>query len=161
MFRRLAVVAAAGMALATVAAPASASTGAAAAGPVRSDGPAITCSVFAGHYCAKVFFTSVNGGVRVNQTKSTGYTTGAGKGREYFRYSCNAGTCYILPSATFRYSRANTQLNVTRTFSGSGFFLPCGAKLGVDYINPAVNAPGPGAVTFNVTCSSADGRGHL
>lgn len=160
MFRRLALVATAGIALATAASPASASTESAAAS-VRSDGPAITCSVSAGHYCARVFYNSVSGGVRVTQTKSTGYTTGAGKGREYFRYSCNAGTCYILPSGVFHYSHARVQLNVTRTFSGSGFFLPCGARLGVDYINPAVNAPGPGAIVLKVTCSSATGSGRL
>ena len=117
--------------------------------------------MYAGHYCAKVFYRSVSGGVRVTETKSTGYTTGAGKGREYFRYSCNAGTCYILPSGVFHYSHARVQLNVTRFFSGSGFFLPCGARLGVDYINPAVNAPGPGAIVFKVTCNSATGPGRL
>lgn len=52
------------------------------------------------------------------------------RAREYFRYSCTAGTCYILPSATFFYSRRDVQLNVTRTFSGSGFFLPGDARLG-------------------------------
>ena len=102
-----------------------------------------------------MFFTSVSGGIRVNQTRSTGYTRGAGRGREWFRYSCTAGTCFILPSATFVYHRADVQLNVTRTFSGSGFFLPCGNRFGVQYRLPAVNAPGPGAVLFRVTCSRA------
>jgi len=121
---------------------------------------AVPCSVFPGHYCARVSFVSVSGGIRVTRTSSTGYTTGAGRGREWFRYSCNAGTCYVLPSATFFYSRANVQLNVVRTFSGSGFFLPCGNRFGVDYINPANHAPGPGALLFRVTCG-ANSAGSL
>jgi hypothetical protein len=100
-----------------------------------------------------VTFTSVSGGIRVTRTNSTGYTTGAGKAREWFRYSCSAGTCFILPSQTFFYNRANIQLNVTRQFAGSGLFLPCGAVFGVDYIRPALNAPGPRAITFRVTCA--------
>ncbi len=160
MIRRLAVVlASAGIALASVVAPASAATSAPDAASVTA-GPAITCSPFAGHYCAKIFFTSVSGGVRINSTKSTGYTTGAGRGREFFRYSCTAGTCYIAPSRTLFYSHRLVQLNVTRTFSGSGKFLPCGAQLGVDYINPAINAPGPRPLLFRVTCSASK-VGHL
>lgn len=116
---------------------------------------AIPCSVSPGHYCAKVTFVSVAGGIRVKKTQSTGYTRGAGKGREWFRYSCNAGTCFIVPSATFVYHSADVQLNVNRTFSGSGFFLPCGNLFGVQYRNPAKNAPGPGAVLFHVTCNGA------
>ena len=102
-------------------------------GATSSHTVAIPCSVSPGHYCARVFFTSVSGGIRVNQTRSTGYTRGAGRGREWFRYSCTVGTCFILPSAIFRYRHADVQLNVTRTFSGSGKFLPCGNKFGVQY----------------------------
>ena len=112
----------------------------------------VTCSVSPGHYCARIVYTSTTNGIYVNATNSTGYTTGPGKGKEWFRYSCSSGTCYIVPSALFTYSRADVQLNVHRTFSGSGFFLPCKALFGVDYINPAVNAPGPGAILFHVTC---------
>jgi len=36
------------------------------AGTVRTAAPQIPCAVFAGHYCAKIFFTSVSGGIRVN-----------------------------------------------------------------------------------------------
>src|SRR5436305_13262014 len=129
--------------------------GASELGATSSHAVAVPCSVSPGHYCARVFFTSVSGGIRVNQTRSTGYTRGPGKGREWFRYSCTVGTCFILPSAMFRYHRADVQLNVTRTFSGSGFFLPCGNRFGMQYRLPAVNAPGPGAVLFRVTCSGA------
>ena len=115
----------------------------------------IPCAVSPGHYCARVFFNSVSGGIKVTQTKSTGYTRGPGRGREWFRYSCTAGTCFILPSALFVYSGADVQLNVTRTFGGSGFFLPCGNVFGVQYRNPAINAPGPAAVKFRVTCGGA------
>ena len=115
----------------------------------------IPCAVIPGHYCAKVFFNSVSGGIDVTQTKSTGYTRGAGRGREWFRYSCTAGTCFILPSPLFVYPGADFQLNVTRTFSGSGFFLPCGDVFGVQYHNPAINAPGPGPGKFRVTCGAA------
>jgi hypothetical protein len=127
--------------------------GAEPAGTVMSPkSPSIFCRPIRGHYCAKVIFTSVAGGIRVNATRSTGYTFGSGQGREWFRYSCNAGTCYVLPSAIFVYHGV-VQLNVNRSFGGGGLFLPCGAVLGVDYINPAVNAPGPGALLFHVTCS--------
>lgn len=160
MLRRFAVLLAiAGIALATVVSPASAATSAPTQTSVTS-GPMITCSPFAGHYCAKISYTSVRGGIRVTQTRSTGYTTGAGRGREYFRYSCTAGTCYIAPSRTFFYSHSRVQLNVTRTFGGTGFFLPCGNRFGVDYIRPALHAPGPGALLFRVTCGTA-GTGHL
>jgi hypothetical protein len=161
MFRRLTVVlGTAVLALAALVAPASAATAPAARDSVATgtSADAIACSAFAGHYCARVFFTSVAGGIRVNQTRSTGYTTGAGRAREYFRYSCAAGTCYILPSATFFYSHRLVQLNVTRTFAGSGRFLPCGNRFGVDYINPAVNAPGPRPVLFTVTCRNGAGQ---
>lgn len=160
MFRRLAVVfTAAGIALATLVAPASAATSAPAVASVAT-GRAIPCSPSASHYCAKILYTSVAGGVRINQTRSTGYTTGGGRAREFFRYSCRAGTCYIAPSGTFHYSHRLVQLNVTRTFRGSGYFLPCGNVFGVDYINPAVNAPGPRPILFRVNCGSK-GTGHL
>lgn len=123
-------------------------------GAVSTVAPAITCAVGPGNYCARAVFTSVNGGVRVTRTLTTGYTYGAGKGREWFRYSCTAGTCYTLPSATFYYQRADMQLNVTRTFAGTGMFLPCGNVFGVDYRNPAVNAPGPRALLWHVTCAA-------
>ena len=110
-------------------------------GTTSSRVPAIPCSVSPGHYCVRIFYTSVSGGIRMNETKSTGYTTGAGKGREWFRYSCSAGTCYILPSATFFYGSADVQLNVNRVFGGSGFFLPCGNRFGVQYFRPAKHAP--------------------
>lgn len=135
--------------LLSLAAPAGASE----RGTTNSHGVAIPCAVVPGHYCAKILFTSVTGGVDINQTRSTGYTRGPGRGREWFRYSCTAGTCFILPSALFVYGSADVQLNVTRTFSGSGFFLPCGNVFGVQYRLPARNAPGPRAVLFRVTCS--------
>jgi hypothetical protein len=47
----------------------------------------------------------------------------------------------------------DVQLNVKRVFSGSGFLLPCGDVFGVDYRNPATNAPGPGPVLFKVVCT--------
>jgi hypothetical protein len=115
----------------------------------RSSTPDITCSVHPGHYCARIYYTSVSGGIRVTETKSTGYTRGPGKGREWFRYSCNGGTCYIVPSAVFSYGGADVQLNVTRHLKE---FLPCGNVFGVQYRDPAKNAPGPGAVLFRVTC---------
>src|SRR4051812_43345061 len=114
----LLIVAAAVMALVLPSLPAQASTtGASSTAPSDVTGTvsspqtaAVTCSRFAGHYCARVTFTSVSGGIRVTRTASTGYTTGAGRGREWFRYSCNAGTCYVLPSATFFYNSRNVQL---------------------------------------------------
>jgi hypothetical protein len=161
----LVALAAVAMALLLPALPASAdTTGASSTAPSQVRGtvtdlaPSIACSVSPGHYCVNVRFVSVANGIRVTRTASTGYTTGAGKGREWFRYSCSAGTCFILPSVIFHYTRQDVQLNVTRTFSGSGFFLPCGNRFGVDYINPAVNAPGPGALLFRVTCTNGAGR---
>jgi hypothetical protein len=139
-------------ALLTFAAPAGASTHGTVTAPRTAS---IPCAVSPGHYCAKVFYKSVSGGIRVVETKSTGYTRGPGRGREWFRYSCTAGTCFILPSALFVYSGADVQLNVTRKFGGGGFFLPCGNVFGVQYRNPAVNAPGPGFVKFRVICSRA------
>ena len=129
--------------------------GASEPGTVSSHGAAIACAVAPGHYCAKVFATSVTGGIDVNQTRSTGYTRGPGKGREWFRYNCTAGICFILPSALFVYGSADVQLNVTRTFAGSGFFLPCGNVFGVQYRLPAKNAPGPRALLFKVVCAHA------
>ena len=66
-----------------------------------------------------------------------------------------AGICFILPSALFVYGSADVQLNVTRTFAGSGFFLPCGNVFGVQYRLPAKNAPGPRALLFKVVCAHA------
>jgi hypothetical protein len=159
--KTLFVVAAAVMALLLTTPPAGASTtGASTAAPsdvtgtVSTARAAVACPVAPGNYCARVTFVSVNGGIRVTRTASTGYTTGGGKAREWFRYSCTAGTCFVLPSPTFFYGRRNVQLNVTRRFSGAGFFLPCGNQFGVDYIRPAVNAPGPRAILFRVRCAA-------
>jgi len=127
--------------------------GASEAGTVNSHSAAIACTISPGHYCAKVIATSVTGGIRVNQTRSTGYTRGPGRGREWFRYTCTAGICFILHSALFVYGSADVQLNVTRTFAGSGFFLPCGNVFGVQYRLPAKNSPGPRAVLFRVVCT--------
>src|ERR1700731_2369958 len=100
---------------------------------------ALSCPVAPGNYCSKIFYTSVSGGIRLNKTQSIGYTTGAGKAREWFQYSCTAGTCYIAPSRTFHYSHSDTLLAVQRKFTGSGFFLGCGVVFGTNYIRPAVN----------------------
>ena len=113
----------------------------------------VPCTNTIGHYCAKVFYNSVSGGIRVLETESTGYTYGAGKAREWFRYSCTVGKCYTAPSTTFSYSSSDVQLNVKRVFGGTGYPLPCGNVFGVDYRLPATNAPGPGAVTFKVVCT--------
>jgi hypothetical protein len=133
---------------------ASASTGTQAqAHTISTPNALVPCTNTLGHYCAKVFFNSVSGGLKVTETESTGYTYGAGKAREWFRYSCTLGKCYTAPSAIFSYGTSDVQLNVKRVFSGSGFFLPCGNVFGVDYRNPATNAPGPGPVLFKVVCT--------
>jgi hypothetical protein len=119
---------------------------------VSPKGHTLTCAVAPGNYCAQVNFTSVSGGIRVNSMQSIGFTTGAGKAREWFRYSCTAGTCYISPTNIVRYFARGTQLNAQHTFGGGGFFLPCGNKFGVDWRKPATNAPGPGPVLFRVVC---------
>jgi len=116
----------------------------------------VPCSVSPGHYCAKIIYTSAVGGIRLNATKSTGYTRGPGRGREYFRYSCTSGTCYIRPTPIVVYTSADIQLNVNRFFTGAGKFLPCGNVFGVQYINPNVNAPAP-PVLFQVTCGAKNG----
>ena len=131
--------------------------GASTRSPVRSSSAAVRCAAFPGNYCGRVFFTSVSGGIRVTETKSTGYTEGRGKAREYFLYSCASGTCFISPSRTFFYSHKNVQLNVTRFFSGSGKFLPCGNRFGMRYHNPDINGP-DGAVLSRVRCG-ASGNG--
>src|ERR1039457_7393429 len=58
---------------------------------------ALTCPVGPGNYCSKIFFTKVVGGIRVTKTQSIGFTTGAGKAREWFEDSCG-GTCFIAPT---------------------------------------------------------------
>ncbi len=125
-----------------------------AAGPMghisSPQGNTLSCPNAPGNYCAQVSYTSVSGGIDVNSTQSVGFTTGAGKAREWFRYSCNAGTCYISPTNIVTYHSRDTQLNATHNLGG--FFLPCGNKFGVDWRNPAKNAPGPGPVLFRVTC---------
>jgi hypothetical protein len=119
---------------------------------VQPQGHALTCPVAPGNYCAKINYTSVSGGIRVNSTQSIGFTTGAGKAREWFRYACTAGTCFISPTNIVQYHARGTELQARHAFSSPGFFLPCGNKFGVDWRNPAVNAPGPGPVLFRVVC---------
>jgi hypothetical protein len=126
-------------------------SGSSATARVSSQGHTLTCPVGPGNYCAAIHYTSVKGGIRVNSTDSIGFTTGAGKAREWFRYSCSAGTCYISPTNIVKYGRRGVELQAHHSFS-PGFFLPCGNKFGVDWRNPAVNAPGPGPVLFRVTC---------
>ena len=111
-----------------------------------------TCAVAPGHYCAKIFYVSVTGGIDLRKTESIGFTTGGGSAREWFQYSCTGGTCHISPSRIFHYTHVDTQLNVLRKFSGAGFFLQCGVVFGVNYINPDVNGP-HGPVLFHVTCT--------
>jgi hypothetical protein len=115
-------------------------------------GHTLTCTVAPGNYCAQVNYTSVSGGIDVNSMNSVGWTTGAGKAREWFRYSCTGGTCYISPTNIVRYFARGTELQAQHTFGGGGFFLPCGNKFGVDWRKPATNAPGPGPVLFRVVC---------
>ena len=112
----------------------------------------LTCTVVPGHYCAQVNLTSVTGGIRVNSAQSIGFTTGAGKAREWFRYSCTAGTCFISPTNIVTYNARGTELQASHSFGGGGMFLPCGNRFGVDWRKPAINAPGPGPVLYTVTC---------
>lgn len=118
---------------------------------VSPKGHTLTCPVVPGNYCAQINVTSVSGGIRVNSTASIGFTTGAGKAREWFRYSCSAGTCYISPTNIVTYHARGTELQAQRSFGG-GMFLPCGNKFGVDWRKPSTNAPGPGPVLFKVNC---------
>jgi hypothetical protein len=119
---------------------------------LNPQGHSLTCPVAPGNYCAQINFTSVSGGIRVNSTQSIGFTTGAGKAREWFRYSCTGGTCYIAPTNIVTYHARGTELQAQHSFGGGGMFLPCGNKFGVDWRKPATNAPGPGPVLIRVTC---------
>jgi hypothetical protein len=119
----------------------------------------LTCVVTPGNYCSKIFFISEVGGISLTKTQSIGFTTGKGKAKEWFEYSCSAGTCFIAPSGLFKYTRSDTQLNVQRKFTGGGFFLPCGEVFGTDYIHPAVNAP-EGPLLYHVTCTRS-GKGSV
>lgn len=120
---------------------------------------ALTCPVGPGNYCSKIFYKPVSGGIRLTKTQSIGFTTGAGKAREWFEYSCTAGTCFFAPTKLLHYSSADTLLAVQRKFGGGGFFLGCGVVFGVNYINPAVNAP-HGPSLYRVACTRS-GNGSV
>jgi hypothetical protein len=149
-------VAAAGL-TAVLAAPA----GAAEQTTAQTNAPsAVPCPNNPGNYCVRATVLRnqhVGGrlGVIVTATRSTGYTTGNGRGHESVVYTCNAGLCATSSTRNISWGFDN-KLVASHHLR---LFVPCGGQFGTAWLgsaNPRVLAPGHpgnGVLQFRVVCN--------